>query len=215
MLTAALYIAGTTAIVNSFRRALARNGIAPSGWQSSQVKARQFSQKPQLRKPTLVVAVLIGAAFFSEVNASMTVLSVYGQICVTVYDLRDEGQGRIRDDIAKSITSELQIKVSALQGLRKIRARPDCIKPGEDGFDRQLQLALYVKHQMVDLDGGKLNVVIIGGGSPNAGGLFADYDFQPIVIFQRDSVSDKTIEEKLIEYVDRNLVSTLRPEKKL
>jgi hypothetical protein len=212
MRTAALYIASAIAIVNSFRRPLARNSIGPSGWQHSQIGAWSFWQRLLPRNFALALAVLIDSALFGGLNASIKVLGLYGQICVTVYDLREGSErGKIRDDVAARISAVLQTKISGLQKLRKIRPRSDCIKPGEIGFDRQFMLALYVKYEAIEVDGKKYSLVIIGGSSPNAAGAFADYDLHPIAIVQQGVVSERTIEEKLVEYVDRNLVSTLRP----
>jgi hypothetical protein len=115
---------------------------------------------------------------------------------------------KTRNDLAGRIGSAVRIKVREVQSDRTVRAEPDCIKVDQPGFDNQLRLVLSVKRQKIKVEGRDWNLVIAGGTSME--GLFQDRALQPVVIFQQESVSDDSVVDALVEFVDRTVIAALR-----
>jgi hypothetical protein len=158
----------------------------------------------------LVLTMSITFLSTGDASATTNFFDLFGSVCVAVHSIENGSRAKLRDDIGARIVPVLLDKIRVIQKFRTIRSRPDCLKPDALGFERQLMLELYVKLQIVDFENKNLKLAIIGGYAPNAGGLFADYELQPMVILKTPTISDDEIDRKLIEYVERNLLSLLR-----
>ncbi|MEH2546582.1 hypothetical protein V1283_003227 [Bradyrhizobium sp. AZCC 2262] len=113
------------------------------------------------------------------------------------------------NELAAQVGSAIQNKVQVVSPGRIVRALPNCIiKADQPGYDRQLMLMLSVKRQTTKVDGQDRNVVVAGGLSTD--GLFQDRHQQPVVIVQKERVSDDDAVKALIEFVDRTIVKALR-----
>lgn len=69
-------------------------------------------------------------------------------------------------------------------------------------------MILTVKRQTIKIDGRDWNLIIVSGVS--ADGVFQDREIQPVVIVQQETVSDTSIVDGLIQFVDRTIVEALR-----
>ncbi|MDE5456913.1 hypothetical protein GWE18_29625 [Bradyrhizobium sp. CSA112] len=155
----------------------------------------------------LISALLVNAIGATSANASLR-LGGKGPICIRVFELAEDWNLRTRNDFADRVSRALQAKLEAFQPVRTVRAEPNCIKPDQPGFDRQLPMILSVKKQKIKIDKRDWNLIIAGGVS--ADGLFQDRESQPVVIVQQEAVSDVSIVDAMVEFVDRTIVEALR-----
>jgi hypothetical protein len=156
----------------------------------------------------LVSVLLLNPVTVPSAKASLRVTSLFWHICIYVSELEQDLTYRDRNELAAQVGSAIQIKVQAVSPGRIVRALPNCIKGDQPGYDRQLMLMLSVKRQTTKVDGQDRNVVIAGGVSID--GLFQDRHEQPVVIVQKERVSDDDVVKALIEFVDRSIVEALR-----
>ena len=158
----------------------------------------------------LISALLVSSLGTAAANASQRLSVLFGPICIWVFELEADKNVKTRAEMAGAVSSAVRAKVEAAEpgGKRKVWAAPDCIRPDQAGFDRQLTLQLSIKREIVKLDGRDWNVVVAGGVSRD--GLFQDREIQPVIIVQRESVSDDRVVEALVEFVDRTVVATVR-----
>jgi hypothetical protein len=129
-------------------------------------------------------------------------------VCISVFDLAEDWDMKIRNDLADQVGSAVRVKVREAHSDSTIRAEPRCVKVDQPGFDNQLRLILSIKRQKIKVDGHDWNLVIAGGIS--IGGLFEDRALQPVVIVQQESVSDDSVVDALVEFVDHTVVAALR-----
>lgn len=114
----------------------------------------------------------------------------------------------MRADLTERVSNLVRIKVEALGRHRKVWAARDCIKADQPGFDRQLTLYLSAKRQIIKVDGRPWNVLVAGGVSTD--GLIRDRETQPVITFQQDRISDDSVVNALVQFVDRTVVEALR-----
>ncbi|MBR1215101.1 hypothetical protein [Bradyrhizobium sp. JYMT SZCCT0180] len=155
----------------------------------------------------LVSVLLVNAIGITSANAHLQ-LGGQGPICIRVYELTEDRSFRTRDDFADRVGSSLQAKLRAFRPVRTVRAEPNCIKPDQPGYDRQLRMILTVKKLKIKIDGRDWNLIIAGGVS--ADGVFQDRETQPAIIVQQDTVSDVSIVDAIGDFVDRTIVAALR-----
>jgi hypothetical protein len=155
----------------------------------------------------LLLAFLVNAIGMPPANAKLQ-LGGMGPICIRVFELAEDWNLRTRNDFAGRVSSALQAKLEAFQPARTVRAEPNCIKPDQPGFDRQLRMILSVKKQKIKIDNRDWNLIVAGGVS--ADGLFQDRESQPVIIVQQEAVSDVSIVDALVQFVDRTIVEALR-----
>jgi hypothetical protein len=155
----------------------------------------------------LLAAFFVNSAGITTANATMQ-LGGIAHVCISVFDLTPNGDLNTRNDLADRVSRIVRTRVKALQPYRNVWAKPECIKPDLPGFDRQLMLVLSVKRQKLKLDGRDWNLVIAGGVSTE--NVFQDRALQPIVIAQQESISDDSVVDALVEFVDRSVISALR-----
>src|SRR5438445_833976 len=99
----------------------------------------------------IMLALLVNSIGTPAANASQSLSVLVGPICIWVFE-RAEGMNVVtRAEIARRVSDAIRVKVEAAEpgGKRKVWAAPDCIRPDEAGFDRQLTLQLSVKRQIV------------------------------------------------------------------
>jgi hypothetical protein len=157
---------------------------------------------------TTLIAICVAT---TPVNASLPVSSLFGSICIDVFDLTPGGNSKVREDLAERVSNAVRVKVASVDLDRKVRAEPNCTKYGQPGFDRQLTLWLSVKRQKIRVDGRDWNVIVAGGVSTD--GLFQDRELEPVIVLQQDDVSDDRVVEALVEFVDGGVVTVLRMQK--
>ncbi|CAN7739558.1 hypothetical protein LJR220_002037 [Bradyrhizobium sp. LjRoot220] len=155
----------------------------------------------------LVSASLVSAIGITSANANLQ-LGGQGPICIRIYELAEDRSFKTRDDFADRVGGALQAKIQIFRPVRTVRAEPNCIKPDRPGYDRQLRMILTVKRQTIKIDGRDWNLIIVSGVS--ADGVFQDREIQPVVIVQQETVSDTSIVDGLIQFVDRTIVEALR-----
>jgi hypothetical protein len=155
----------------------------------------------------LLFFLLLGVFVRPPANAAL-LLGGFGPICVRVFDLAEDWKMQERDDIAERVSGVVRVKLRDIDPARVVRARPDCIKVDQPGYDHQLMLNLSIKRQTVKVGDRDWNLVIAGGVSVD--GLFRDRALQPRVILQEDSVSDDRIVDALVRFVDDTIVAALR-----
>ena len=164
-----------------------------------------------LRRPfRLIMLSLVALSCFSiaikQAGASLR-MGGKGLVCIEVYELAEDGALRSRKDLGEYVSTDLQTKLTSHGLSVKVRAQPNCIKPDQLGFDRQLQMVLSVKKQTKKVDNREWNVLVAGGTSPD--GLFQDRELQPVLIVQQDVVSDVVIVDALNKFVDQTIVTAL------
>jgi hypothetical protein len=162
-----------------------------------------MSASQRLRQ--VAYSLLFISALLSHVataKAEQRLSAFFSHICIWTFDLAEGADLQTRTDLAERVANAVRPKVVAAgRGTeRKVWAAPNCIKADQPGFDRQLSLNLSVKRQKVTLDGVPWNLVIVGGVSTN--GLLQDRELQPVVILQKDSISDDSIVDALVSFVD-------------
>jgi len=168
----------------------------------------------RLSARSLILMCLVSVLLFNPVTAppataSLSVTSLFWHVCIYVSELEEDLTYRDRNDLAAQVVSAIQIKVQVVSPGRIVRALPNCIiKADQPGYDRQLMLMLSVKRQTTKVDGQDRNVVVAGGVSTD--GLFQDRHQQPVVIVQKEPVSDDDVVKALIAFVDRAIVEALR-----
>ena len=156
----------------------------------------------------LVSAVVMTSLGTTAANATTLLSSLFRHICISVSDLAENLEFNPRHDLADRVRSIVQARVDAAERGRKVWTEPNCMKADQPGFDLQLPLKLSVKRQKVKLDGRDWNVVVAGGVTTN--GLIPDGWMQPVLIIQQDNVSDDSIADALVEFVDRTVVAAVR-----
>lgn len=160
----------------------------------------------------LASVLLMNSLEITAVNATQSWSAYFWPICIQVIDLSEDLAIKTRNDLAERVSSAVRVKVEAVEAngkrKRKVSTWPNCIEANQPGFDRQLSLNLSVKTQKIKLDGRDWNVVVAGGVSRD--GLIQDRDTQPVLIIQQESVSDDSIVDALVEFVDRTIVAKLR-----
>ena len=146
----------------------------------------------------------------SAANATQSISAYFGPICIHVIDLSEDLTLNTRNDLAQRVASAVRIKIEAAErdSRRKVSTWPECVEVDQPGFDRQLSLTLSVKKQKIMLEGRPFNVIVAGGVSRD--GLIQDRDAQPVLIVQQQSVSEDSIVDALVEFVDRKVVASLR-----
>jgi hypothetical protein len=155
----------------------------------------------------LVSLFLVSAIGIGLANATLR-MGGKGLVCIEAFELAADWNMRARTDLADRVSGALQAKLAELKLVGSVRAQPNCIKPDQPGFDRQLRMILSIKKQTIKIDSRDWSVAIAGGVSPD--GLFQDRELQPIVIVQQDSVFDERIVEALNEFVEHTIVAALR-----
>ena len=160
-------------------------------------------------------SILVFALQFSFVatptaNGAQSLSAFFGPICIQIIDLSEDLTLNTRGDLAQRVARAVQIKVEATEGngKRRVSTWPECIEVDQPGFDRQLSLTLSIKRQKIMLEGRPFNVIVAGGVSRD--GLIQDRDAQPVLIVQQQSVSEDSIVDALVEFVDRKVVASLR-----
>jgi hypothetical protein len=165
------------------------------------------------RLATLVLAValltLIIGGVAGRADASPKLFQFFGRICLVVYDLHGDRNYVLRDDMAARIASPLEEAAKAKNRFMRVRPRPECTQPHEEGVAQQLIMELYAKRQKVQVMGRELNLIVVGGSSPNGRDVLSEYELQPTILLQREQVSDRDIERALLEFVERNVISLI------
>jgi hypothetical protein len=157
----------------------------------------------------IMSAVLISSAGTSA-KADQRLSAFFSHICIWTFDLAEDSSLQTRTDLAERVADAIRPKVEAAvrNTKRKVWAAPNCIKADQPGFDMQLSLNLSVKRQKVTLDSQVWNLVVAGGVSTN--GLIQDREVQPVVLLQRENISEDGIIDALVSFVDRVVVTALR-----
>jgi hypothetical protein len=161
-------------------------------------------------------SILIGALWagllgtFSSAVASTNVFQFYSQICISVYELHEDHKYKIRDDLSREVSSELEREIRKINKWISVAPHSRCIKPSDKRFDKVMQFELFAKQQALNLDNDVVTVVIVGGSSSNARGPFSDYELQPIVLLNRSPIDDVRIKDALTQYVKRVILPVLK-----
>jgi hypothetical protein len=159
----------------------------------------------------LVVALLLWAdATRRSLMANEAGLSFYNKLCISIFELKYNHQFKYRDDLAGVLVSRIAEPAKAIRPGFQTYSRTNCIKPGAFGYEHQIQLELSVKHQILSVTRSANNIIIVGGGSPNARNGLSEYELEPIIIAQESEIGDEAISVALIDFVVTRVLRLLK-----
>ena len=180
---------------------------AKLGWQISRViRARIFG-----------LACLLAAASWPipiegkhRAFASTNFFQFYTQICITVYELHQDHQHKVRDDLSRVVAPELERATKQINKWISVKSRPDCIQASDKYFEKVLSFELFIKRQTIEIQRKAMHLAVVGGSSSNGRGPFSDYELQPLVLLDSAPVDGDRIAQALTQYVLRVVLPVMK-----